>query len=220
MSDLTFITTHFGVKYQPKELDLSLILENYWENFSKLFPIVTQEEFINWINEDYFEGWEETLNYNSTGRRELKMLYATIRASKPKKMLEIGTHMGTGTKHILLALSKNKEEGFECSLTTLDIEDFVGDNFLYDYPFRKLLITSLDHLNNENDYDFVVQDGSHDNVNVKNEIDMFYSMSHDYYLGNKEIGKIFENYDKEIFEKSSPFIEDSYITGFFIGIKK
>ena len=47
MSDLTFITTHFGVKYQPKELDLSLILENYWENFSKLFPIVTQEEFIN-----------------------------------------------------------------------------------------------------------------------------------------------------------------------------
>ena len=227
MSDLTFITTHFGVKYQPKELDLNLILENYWENFSKLFPIVTQEEFINWINEDYFEGWEETLNYNSTGRRELKMLYATIRASKPKKMLEIGTHMGTGTKHILLALSKNKEEGFECSLTTLDIEDFVGDNFLYDYPFRKLLITSLDHLNNENDYDFVVQDGSHDNVNVKNEIDMFYSMknlktlwSHDYYLGNKEIGKIFENYDKEIFEKSSPFIEDSYITGFFIGIKK
>jgi hypothetical protein len=227
MSNLYQFISGFGVKFQPKEMDLNLILENYWEKFSILFPNVKKEEFIKWINEDYFDGWEETLNYNSTGRRELKMLYATIRASKPKKLLEIGTHMGTGTKHILLALSKNKEEGYECLVTTLDVIDFVGSTILYDYPCRKLIVNSLEHLNNENDYDFVVQDGSHEVSNVQQELESFNSMTnlktlwaHDYYLGNGEVGKVFENYDKKIFDISSPFIEDSYITGFFIGIKK
>ena len=225
MSDLNYITSHFGVKLHPKESDEMLILENYWENFKKLFSHVTEEEFISWINEDYFGGWEETEDYNSTGRRELKMLYVTIRAAKPKKILEIGTHMGTGTNHILLALSKNKKEGFNCSVTTIDIEDFVGENKLYDFPLRKLLINSLDHLKNENDYDCIIQDGCHDSENVKNELDVFKTMknlktlwSHDYYLNNNQIGNIFENYGKQMFDKSFPFIESSYIAGFFIGV--
>jgi len=226
MNNLYNFSEKFGVKIHPKESDLDLILENYWSDFNKLFPNINKNKFIEWINEDYFHGWEETLNYNSTGRRELKILYATIRASKPKKLLEIGTHMGTGTNHILLALSKNKEEGYECSFTTLDIQDYIGESKLYNYPFRKLIMNSIDHLNIEDDYDFIIQDGSHELTNVENELNLFSKMknlkvlwSHDYYLGEGNIGKIIENNYKNIFNISSSFIENSYVTGFFIGIK-
>ena len=151
-------------------------------------------------------------------------MYATIRATKPKKILEIGTHIGTGTKHILLAVKNNSIEGFDCEVTTLDIIDYKND--LKDYQYRKIITNSLEHLHNENDYDFIVQDGSHEIENVKKELDIFDSMktlktlwSHDYYLGKGEIGLLFENYGKKIFKKSFPFIEKSYVTGFMIGIK-
>ena len=66
---------------KPVEEDLNLILDNYWLSFSALFPKVTKEQFINWIEEDYYGGWEELEHTHAGGRRELKMLYATIRAA-------------------------------------------------------------------------------------------------------------------------------------------
>ena len=76
---------------EPVGKDLDLILNNYWLSFSTLFPKVTKEQFINWIKEDYYGGWEELEHTHAGGRRELKMLYATIRASKPKNILQIGS---------------------------------------------------------------------------------------------------------------------------------
>jgi hypothetical protein len=135
--NLETIISHFGVKNNPPEMDLEIIIENYWEKFKTIFPNVLKEEFIKWINEDYYGGWEDYVNYNVGGRRELKMLYATIRAKKPKKILEIGTYMGDSTNHILLAAENNKKEGYDCEVTTIDITDYVGNKKLHDYPLNQ-----------------------------------------------------------------------------------
>jgi hypothetical protein len=216
----------FNVKILPKEIDLDVMLENYWDGFQDIFPNVNKNDFSKWVNEDYFYGWEETLDYNSTGRRELKLLYTTIRAVKPKKILEIGTHIGTGTNHILLALKKNFNEGYESELTSIDVHDFVGDNKLFDFPCKRILEDSIIHLNNNFDYDFIVQDGNHDPIHVKKELEFFHKMknlkvlwSHDYFTNNKSVGLVFENFEHKIFKKYKTFKEDSYVTGFFLGIK-
>jgi len=224
--NLETIISHFGVKNNPPEMDLEIIIENYWEKFKTIFPNVLKEEFIKWINEDYYGGWEDYVNYNVGGRRELKMLYATIRAKKPKKILEIGTYMGDSTNHILLAAENNKKEGYDCEVTTIDITDYVGDKKLHDYPLNKQIISSLELLSSKNvDFDFILQDGDHSEEIVKSEIKLFeinksieLIWSHDYYLDNKKIGSIFESDDFNIFTIRQVFKEESYISGFQIGI--
>jgi hypothetical protein len=226
--NLETIISHFGLGYKSKEMDLEIIIENYWEKFNILFPEVSKEKFIDWINEDYYGGWEDYANYNVAGRRELKMLYATIRAKKPKNILEIGTYAGDSTNHILLAAENNRKEGYDCEVTTVDITDFVGGKKLHDYPLNRKIISSLHILNSENvDFDFILQDGDHSKNHVINEINLFKKIkslelvwSHDYFLDNKTIGKIYEDIEFNIFSERQVFKESNYNAGFQIGIIK
>ena len=210
-------------KRKSVEEDLSIILNSYWKNFSILFPKVTQDQFIKWVNEDVYGGWEEANHGNAGGRRELKMLYATIRATKPKNILEIGTYDGHSTDHILLAAENNQKEGFECNVTTVDINDYVKNRQLHDFPLRKLLVSSLDHLQKENHYDFIMQDGDHNPSYVDVELSLFKTLpnlktvwSHDYYLRGALEPTFIKN--KNMWLKNFPFKEEAYRAGFHIGL--
>ena len=208
---------------KPKSQDIELILSNYWSSFNLLFPNVSKSQFIDWINEDYFEGWEEADHYNAGGRRELKMLYTTIRATKPKNILEIGTYDGRSTDHILLAAENNKKEGFECSVTAVDIKDYVGNRQLHNFPLNRFIEPCLIHLQKHNHYDFIMQDGDHSPHAVSGELQVFKTLpnlktvwSHDYYLRGTLEPTFIQNQD--MWSKNSPFKEESYNAGFHIGI--
>ena len=227
MSKLLEIENLFNVKAISKKYDVDIILENYWTKFSSLFPIVKKDTFISWINEDTIGGWEESLDYNTGGRRELILLYCTIRASKPKKLLEIGTHKGFSTKHILLALQNNYNENHICKIDTIDIVNYDESNNLGNYPYNKITANSLDYIKHNFDYDFVVQDGCHNFEHVDAELKLlenFKSLkvfwAHDYHLNNNEVGKAI---DSSNFLKSLDifydFKEVNYNAGFFIGKK-
>jgi hypothetical protein len=210
-------------KRKPVEEDLNIILSDYWENFSILFPKVTQNQFIKWISEDTYGGWEEANHGNAGGRRELKMLYATIRATKPKNILEIGTYDGHSTDHILLAAENNQKEGFDCNVTTVDINDYVGKRQLHNFPLRRLIAASLNHLQIENHYDFIMQDGDHNPVYVDKELNLFKTLpnlktvwSHDYYLRGTLEPTFIKN--KDMWSKNFPFKEEAYRAGFHIGL--
>lgn len=208
---------------EPIEKDLDLILNNYWENFNILFPLVTQEQFINWINEDIYGGWEEANHTHAGGRRELKMLYATIRATKPKNILEIGTYDGHSTDHILLAAENNQKEGFECKVTTVDINDYVKNRQLHNFPLNRFIEPCITHLKSNNHYDFIMQDGDHTPQAVNIELQLFKTLpnlktvwSHDYYLRGTLEPTFTQN--KNMWASNFPFKEEAYVAGFHIGL--
>ena len=143
-------------------IDQQSIVKNYWLTFSKCFPHVNYPTFCQWINSDPYGGWEEAGHTHAAGRRELKMLYATILSVVPENILEIGTYKGNSLTHIMAAA-----KSIDSKVTSIDITDyggFEGHSF-----FKK--ISSLDYLKDHTDHDFVFQDGNHSEKYVKLEIE-------------------------------------------------
>lgn len=209
----------------PREMDEQIILANYWPNFQALYPNVKESQFREYIAEDYFGGWEEAGHTHAGGRRELKMLFATIRVCKPKFILEIGTYDGRSTDHILLAASKNNDEGFPCEVTTLDIADYLNGRTLFDFPVNILRNSSLDHLQIATHYDFIMQDGDHTPSYVHQELERFSQLpdlktvwSHDYFLRG-ELEPVFtDSRHSDLFQEKAQFKEEAYSAGFQIGL--
>lgn len=204
--------------------DIKLINQNYWEKFKELFPLVEHEQFISWIEEDFYPGWEELGYTGPAGRRELKLLYASIRASKPTKLLEIGTFRGDSSNHILLACEKNRKEGYPVEVTLLDIKNHLISD-LHDSNFKRVIMSSIDFLPSE-DYDFIVQDGSHMYNIVKRELELFkeckklkYVWAHDYYLPGRGVKPAWDELGDKIFKKWKAFTEKEYSAGFVIATK-
>lgn len=209
----------------PREMDERVILESYWPNFQILFPELTESQFRKYIGEDFFGGWEEAGHYHAGGRRELKMLFATIRTCKPKSILEIGTYDGRSTDHILLAASLNAEEGHPCKVTTVDISDYLKGRPLFNYPVNIVHSPSLSHLQTATDYDFIMQDGDHTPSYVHQELERFSELpnlktvwSHDYFLRG-ELAPVFTaDRHKNLFQNKAQFKEEAYSAGFQIGL--
>jgi hypothetical protein len=222
---ITEIQKTFGVTWTDKSADTEIMIKEYWKGFNQLYPNCDLNDFKKWIIENGLNGWENTLDYNSAGRRELKMLYNTIRVTKPKKILEIGTHKGCSTEHILLACKNNYSEGYPCEVHTIDIIDYPDTQINEFYPFKRFIGDSLMFLIDNNSYDFVIQDGCHEDDHVIKELNLLRNFknlktlwSHDYYLNNKKIGNIFESNEfNNMFNVKLSFLEKNYITGFYIG---
>lgn len=206
--------------------DEKLITKFYWDKFSNLFPELEYKTFTQYLNEDYYGGWEETNHFHAGGRRELKMLYITLRVLKPKKILEIGTYDGRSTDHILLAAENNTKDGYKCDVTTVDLNDYIKNRKLHPFPVNRIIKSSLLHLPHSTEYDFIFQDGDHTSEAVRNELALFENLpnlkglfSHDYYLHFNTIKKVFDTYPiGKIFNKCQPFQEDAYDSGFHIAI--
>jgi len=213
-------------RIRPVNQDLDIIVKHYGKKFGVMFPRIAQQQFIDWINEDTYGGWEETNHGHAAGRRELKVLYAVIRATKPKNILEIGTYNGDSLNHILLACEKNKEEGLEAKVTTIDISEYLNGRKLHDYPYERVLESSLSYLEKYNDFDFIVQDGNHKYPSVIRELKLFkenkslrYVWAHDYYLPGRGVKKAYHEKAHDVFSYFLKFKEPLYKAGFVIGEK-
>lgn len=205
--------------------DVDIIIENYWDKFSSIFNEVSKDQFISWIEEDYYTGWEEAGHDHSAGRRELKMLYATIRAAKPKSVLEIGTYKGDSSNHVLLACEMNKKEGYDSRVVLLDIKNYL-DKELHKYPYDRILKSSLHYLLDDTGHDFIIQDGSHTYSAVSKELELFNNMntlkyvwSHDYHLPGRGVKGAWDESGSNVFSKWIDFKESAYPPGFVIAIK-
>jgi hypothetical protein len=204
--------------------DTELINKNYWNDFKEFFPLISHQDFVKWIEEDFYPGWEELEYTGPAGRRELKILYAMIRATKPKKILEIGTFRGDSANHILLACERNRLEGFPVDVTLLDIKNYLTTD-LHDNNFKRVLRSSIEFLPND-EYDFIVQDGSHKYSIVKRELELFkmcanlkWVWAHDYYLPGRGVKEAWDEVGNDVFTKWKPFSDPEYLAGFIIAIK-
>jgi hypothetical protein len=207
--------------------DLKIIETFYWKGFSALFPELTKEKFLSYCSEDTYGGWEDTDHTHAAGRRELKVLYALLRIVKPTNILEVGTHKGDSTNHILLAADNNKNNP---TVTTVDVVNHLGSKKLHNYPVTVIINHSLNILNTNKDYDFIMQDGDHSYAGILQELSMFKQQTklkhvwgHDYYLGreaainSRGVGMAYDELGDSVFSEWAPFIEDNYQAGFIIG---
>lgn len=101
-------------------------------------------------------------------REEGEFLYGLVRLIKPINSLEIGTHKGFSTRHIIQAI---KDNGFG-HLWTTDIEDFgvKGKVRLDDRQIVDFLLERGENVNPGVPLDFVFVDGMHSLADVRPEI--------------------------------------------------
>jgi hypothetical protein len=73
------------------------------------------------LNQEYndidFVEWQKSIEITGFS---IEIIYMTIREMKPKHLLEIGTSYGLITRSILLALEKNRKEGHQGHLVSID----------------------------------------------------------------------------------------------------
>ena len=161
-------------------------------------------------------------------QKELK-LYEKERSSMSKKELELKQQLLSNKQQQInnyqQAIQKQIAEEDKKSSQTLinDINDYVKNRQLHDFPLRKLLVSSLDHLQKENHYDFIMQDGDHNPSYVDVELSLFKTLpnlktvwSHDYYLRGALEPTFIKN--KNMWLKNFPFKEEAYRAGFHIGL--
>lgn len=140
-----------------------------------------------------------------------RAIYSIILYLKPRRVLEIGTHLGASTLHIAAALTRLNGEG---KLTTVDIEDVNAPGGPWqryglsrcpsDYLHRLGLdgvVTfirsdSLAYLSStQQDYDLIFLDGDHSAATVYQEVSLSLQrlsangavLLHDYFPGGKRL---------------------------------
>lgn len=120
-----------------------------------------------------------------------RALYCLIRHFKPRRVLEIGTHLGSSTLYISAALKRNAEEGAPGQLLTVDVVDVNAPNAAWARvgalrtPLQMLeefgtadlvrfhVADSLEFLrNNQERFDFCFLDGNHSAKWVYNEVQL------------------------------------------------
>lgn len=144
-----------------------------------------------------------------------RALYQVVRALRPRRILEIGTHIGCSTACIALAARRNGEDGAPCCLDTVDVRD-VNDEVArpwveYQSPASpREILKSLGleqmvsfHVHDSREwmrrashrYDLVFLDGNHAAPFVYQEIPLALSLLanggmvvlHDYFPGGKPL---------------------------------
>jgi predicted O-methyltransferase YrrM len=99
-------------------------------------------------------------------REECVVLYALVRALRPARALEMGTHMGGSATHIAQALADNRKG----HLTCVDINPLAGrdipDNLR---SYVTVTIADIDAYIRRDDvggFDFIFEDGAHSEFQV------------------------------------------------------
>jgi SAM-dependent methyltransferase len=199
---------------------------SYFDKFKKVFPSLTEEEFVGYFNEAKYGGYPEEPG-GSIWDSEGKSIYVLIRILKPKKILEIGNFLGRSSNHILQAVEKNGNG----KVVLLDIEERLEYDKLHNQNFERVLDDSLHYLGVEElDFDLYVQDGCHEYLHVDKELGRittrtkndFYIWSHDWFTVRPpqcEVQRAWMNYIDQ-FEVTSPMIDSVSNCGFVVATYK
>jgi predicted O-methyltransferase YrrM len=105
---------------------------------------------------------------------ECQVLYALVRALKPRRVLEMGTHKGGSATHIAAALQQNYEENrteHRPYVTCVDINPNAGSDIPPGLLGRYVLmeITDIDEYIRRpgvSHFDFIFEDGAHSEFQV------------------------------------------------------
>lgn len=141
---------------------------------------LNHQELIDYANEDdiggfHFDESQRKWNMGSLWGVDGQVLYAYIRATKPKRVIEIGTSEGASATHILTALEKNGDG----QLTSIDIWAGAGtkvpQNLRHRWEFIaadavKWLAETTDQSQGTARCDMIFEDGPHDFETTKNII--------------------------------------------------
>lgn len=99
-------------------------------------------------------------------REECQVLYALVRALRPDRVLEMGTHMGGSATHIAQALADNRRG----HLTCVDINPLAGRDIPENLrSYVTIEITDIDDYIRRDDvgsFDFIFEDGAHSEFQV------------------------------------------------------
>ncbi len=159
-------------------------IKSYFDAANKLFGI-SLEDFLKYYEESKYSGYPEEPG-GSAWKSECKFIYVMIRHVKPKRILEVGNFLGRGTtNHILQGVDMNGEG----EVTLLDIVERLEYNKLHSQNFKRVLDDSLKFLDKPFDFDMIVQDGNHEYLHVKTELELmekhaqndFWMWGHDYF---------------------------------------
>ncbi|NJO61961.1 MAG: class I SAM-dependent methyltransferase [Richelia sp. RM2_1_2] len=159
-------------------------IKTYFTSMNKLFGI-TMDDFLKYYDESKYSGYPEEPG-GSAWKSEGKFIYVMVRHVKPKKILEIGNYLGRGTtNHILQAVDMNGVG----QVTLLDIVERLEYQKLHSKNFERVLDDSLKFLQKPFDHDMIVQDGNHEYLHVKTELELmeknaqndFIMWGHDYF---------------------------------------
>jgi predicted O-methyltransferase YrrM len=120
-----------------------------------------------------------------------RAIYCLIRYFKPRRVLEIGTHLGSSTLYISAALKQNARDGAPGQLLTVDVVDVNGPNAAWSRvgalrtPRQMLEDLGTEHLvqfrvadsleflrDHQGPFDFCFLDGNHSAKWVYNEVQL------------------------------------------------
>lgn len=145
-----------------------MLLHNALRAIAQQFDL-NADELASYAAEDPHDGWDEGKGSWSAGSVwtvEGRVLYALVRALKPKRVLEFGTADGCSATHMAAALKANGS-GF---LTCIDQYDWAGRYIPDDLRdnLRIVQSTVYERLTHDNAiYDFVYEDSDHTTETVK-----------------------------------------------------
>ena len=124
---------------------------------------IDSDELHAYTEEDTLGGWDEDTQkrkwtVGSVWEIEAQILYALVRALKPKRVLEIGTYYGCSTAHLCEALQRNGMG----TLTTIDIYPLAEIPDQYREIGELIRMDLFDYEFSEDDpIDFVFEDSTH-----------------------------------------------------------
>lgn len=191
-------------------------LHYFYPGFKQLFNI-SETDFLKYYDASTYGGMPE-LPIGTIFESEAKALYALIRILKPNRILEIGNYKGNSSNHILQAIEDN-----QCGeIVLLDIEEQLDYDKLHNNIFERVVADSLDYLQQQLNFDLIIQDGNHNYQHVKTELELilknnsntnYYIYSHDYYMSIRkyiEVERVWSEM-KHNFNIVVPFKDDNTV---------
>lgn len=197
-------------------------INSYFNAANRLFNI-TLEDFIKYYDESKYSGYP-TEPGGSVWESEGKFIYVIIRHLKPNRILEIGNFLGRGsTNHILQAIDDNKSG----EVVLLDIVERLEYEKLHSKNFERILDDSLNYLSKSFTFDLIVQDGNHEYLHVKSELELmeknstqsFIMWGHDYFTIKPpqcEIERSWKDANVNNFKERTPLKDSVSNCGFIV----
>ena len=156
---------------ETKSIDTENIIKILKFDLNKI--TIDKKNEYNWINVlPKLRKLEIGKNLGGISRIDQEILYKLIKGYNPKKVLEIGTHIGNSTVAIAMALKGGKNK----QLITVDINDVNNRNEKnwLNFGSKKSPKENIEKLKLKNYVKFVISDSKKYMTNTKNKFDLIF----------------------------------------------